>query len=187
MTPKSTGRPSQRATADRGIVVWGTALLLLLAACSDVGGPPPLKALTESDLDAAEQRWAARGADSYHLAVKVKAIPRTDPVVYDVMVANGEVAGLERDGQVVTLAEAYDYSVQGLFHLLRDDLPLTEGPQVDNDPVVDLQVRFDAVTGRLELYRRRVSTARRDTMTIEVLEYEPATEGSVGGSVGGVQ
>ncbi|MBI4265693.1 MAG: hypothetical protein HY657_15065 [Acidobacteria bacterium] len=157
---------------------WGAATVLLpvlLAAC----GPPPMEPLTEAMLAAAEDRWEAHGADAYHLVVRVR-VPsppwaHVDPAVYDVVVTGGEVTRIARDGQPLPPGDAdrHDYSVSGLFDLLREDVPLTNGDSSRSDRPVDLRARFEAETGRLELYRRTVGTDRRRVLLIEVLEYEP--------------
>jgi hypothetical protein len=128
--------------------------------------------LTKTALEAAEHRWEAHGSGSYHLVVRVRA-PRADPAVYDVVVKGGEVAGIERDGQAVPLVDTEDYSVSGLFHLLREDVRLVEVRPVGDTPPADLRVRFEAETGRLERYRRTVGSNRRRILQVEVLKYEP--------------
>lgn len=133
-----------------------------------------MKPLTEAALAAAERRWEAHGADSYHLVVRVRA-PRFVPVVYDLVVEGGKVARIERDnGGSVPPADADDYSVRGLFHRLREDLRLAGvRPAEENHPPIDLRAHFEEATGRLVRYRRTVGTARRRVLFIEVLEYEP--------------
>ncbi|MBI2962796.1 MAG: hypothetical protein HYY35_03515 [Deltaproteobacteria bacterium] len=131
-----------------------------------------MEPLTESALAAAERRWEAHGSDSYHLVVRVRA-PRTNPAVYDVVVAGGKVASTERDGRSVSPGETEDYSVSGLFRLLRRDLGLADVPHVRDTPPIDLRAQFEAETGRLVRYRRTVGTARRRVLLIEVLKYEP--------------
>jgi hypothetical protein len=131
----------------------------------------PLTARTLAD---AEHRWEAHGADSYRVVVRVRA-PRADAAVYDVVVRRGEVVSVAHDGRTVRPEDArhYDYSVSGLFALLRDDLRLTDVPSVGDTPPVDLRARFEAETGRLVRYRRTVGSARRRVLFVEVLEYEP--------------
>lgn len=150
------------------------AAVLLLGGCSSLG-PPPMEPLTAATLDAAERRWAANGPDSYHLVVRVRP-PRFKPAVYDLVVSHGEVVALERDGTPVRPEhlERYDFSVEGIFALLREDLHLTEVRPGDGDvPPIDLRALFEPATGRPVRYRRTVGTARRRVLLVEVLRYEP--------------
>lgn len=148
------------------------ALVLVLAACTT----PPMEPLTESALQAAEREWAAHGSDSYKLVVQVRA-PRVAPAVYKLVVNGGEIASIARDdGQAVPLDEAHDYSIPGLFRLLRGDLRLADIPDAADVPPIDVRARFDRDTGRLVRYRRTVGTKRRRVLLIEVLQYEPRLE-----------
>ena len=161
-----------------------TPALLVVAACMAVSactalGPPPMEPLTETALETARRRWVTHGSDSYHLVVRVRA-PRTEPVVYDVMVAGGALTEIERNGERVRPEDAdhYDYSVSGLFDLLRTDLRWTHVTEIDNTPAVDLRARFEPETGRLVRYRRTVGTGRRRVLMVEVVSYEPQCAGS---------
>jgi hypothetical protein len=133
-----------------------------------------MQPLTARTLEEARQRWAAHGADSYHLLVRVRA-PRAPVVVYDVVVAGGKLVRIEDDGHAARPAEAsgHDYSVPGLFDLLRDDLRLADVPRIGDTPPLDLRARFEPETGRLVRYRRTVGSARRRVLLVEVLEYRP--------------
>jgi hypothetical protein len=157
---------------------WLVAASMAVSACTALG-PPPMEPLDETALETARQRWAAHGSASYHLVVRVRA-PRTEPVVYDVTVAGGTVAAVARNGERVRAEEAdhYDYSVSGLFDLLRTDLRWTHVTEIDNTPAVDLRARFEPETGRLVRYRRTVGTGRRRVLLVEVLSFEPECAGS---------
>lgn len=144
-----------------------------------------MEPLTEAAVEAAQQKWNANGANAYHLVVEVRA-PRTSAVVYDLEVAGGQVVALTRDGKVVPSQEAhvYDYSMAGLFKLLREDARLVTAEQTPEEArPADLRARFDETTGRLQVYRRVVGTARRRVLFIEVLEYEPRAGAELQGSV----
>jgi hypothetical protein len=135
-----------------------------------------MEAVTPAGLQEAERRWEANGAASYHLVVRVRA-PRFAPAVYDVRVAEGKLVEVERDGAALSIEEAgrHDFSVAGLFGLLREDLPLAGAHPIGTAPPIDLRARFDPATGRLERYRRTVGTKRRRVLLVEVLAYEPLT------------
>ena len=172
-----TGRTSESA-AGRGRrtrAAWRAAAVLLLAGCSALG-PPPMEPLTATTLETARRQWEAQGVDSYRLVVEVRA-PRTDPVVYEIRVEHGTLATVSRDGQPVAPEEAAqsDYSVPGLFDLLRRDLRWTSVEPVGDIPAVDLRAEFEPATGRLVRYRRTIGTSRRRVLFVEVLTYEPAT------------
>ena len=147
-------------------------LVLALSGCALLG-PPPMEPLTPTSLEAARQRWEAHGSESYHLVVRVRA-PRFQPAVYDVTVVRGTIAAIERDGERVDAGGgSSDYSVAGLFELLREDLRLTDVRPVGDTPPIDLRASFEPETGRLVRYRRTVGSERRRVLLVEVLEYEP--------------
>lgn len=135
-----------------------------------------MEALTPAMLAAAERRWEAQHVESYRLVVRVRA-PRFTPAVYDVVVTEGRLVNVGRDGKALPPEEAgrHDFSVAGLFGLLREDLPLIGVHPVGTAPPIDLRARFDPATGRLERYRRTVGTKRRRVLLVEVLAYEPLT------------
>lgn len=155
---------------------------MLLPAC---GGSPPMAPLTEAGVEAAWQKWQAGEPDAYRLVLQIRA-PRAAAVVYDLEVAGGQVVTLTRDGRVVPPEEirAYDYSMAGLFKLLREDTRLVVAEQTPEEArPADLRARFDDATGRLQVYRRVVGTTRRRVLFIEVLQYEPRAGGELRGSV----
>jgi len=155
-------------------------LPLLLSGCSQA----PLEPLTGAAVEAAQKKWEARGAKAYHLVVHVRA-PRAPAVVYDLEVAGDQVVKLIRDGRVVPPEEmaAYSYSMADLFKLLREDVRLAEAELTPEEArPADLRVRFDEETGRLDVYRRTVGTARRRVLFIEVMEYEPRPSAELHGS-----
>jgi hypothetical protein len=133
-----------------------------------------MQPLTATALEEARQRWEEHGTDSYHLVVRVRA-PRFAPAVFDVVVVGGTLVRIERDGRGVRPEDArhYDYSVAGLFALLREDLRLADVAPVGDTPPLDLRARFEPETGRLVRYRRTVGSARRRVLFVEVLEYQP--------------
>lgn len=133
-----------------------------------------MEVLTPATLAEAEHRWEEQGTTSYRLSVRVRA-PRYAPAVYDVTVTDGRLVKVERDGTALPLEEVgrHDFSVAGLFALLREDLPLAGVHPVGTAPPIDVRARFDPTTGRLERYRRTVGTKRRRVLLVEVLHYDP--------------
>src|SRR5262249_36114948 len=175
---KNAGR-SRDAKRQPGRTTWWAGVLVLLSGCF-VLGQPPMQPLTARTLEDAQHRWEAHRADSYHLVVRVRA-PRFDVAVYDVVVAGGELAKVERNGQDVRREDVrhYDYSVPGLFALLREDLRLADVPAVGDVPPLDLRAHFEPETGRLMQYRRNVGSARRRGLLVGGLEYQPPATDAV--------
>ncbi len=151
----------------------GVLAVLLLAGCTG-GAAPPMEPLTATTLGAAEQRWAANGAASYRLVVRVRA-PRFPVAEYEVMVEDGTSVAIRQAGRPLAPAAArqHDYSIAGLFALLRADLRLAAVPRIGDIPPVDLRAHFEPTTGRLVRYRRTVGSARRRVLLVEVLDYRP--------------
>ena len=184
MTMGKTGRRRRDGRCQSGRAPWWAAVVVVLSGCFLLG-QPPMQPLTARALEKAQHRWEAHGADSYHLVVRVRA-PRFDVEVYDVVVAGGELAKVERNGQDVRREDVrhYDYSVPGLFALLREDLRLADVPAVGDVPPLDLRAHFEPETGRLMQYRRTVGSARRRVLLVEVLEYQPlATDAALRAAV----
>src|SRR5262245_26945872 len=107
MRMSKNGRRRRDARRQPGSAMAWAATLMLLSGWF-VLGEPPMQPLTARTLDDAQHRWEAHGSGSYHLVVRVRA-PRFDVAVYDVVVAGGELAKVERDGQDVRREEAYHY------------------------------------------------------------------------------
>ena len=115
--------------------------------------------------------WSRREMANYKVPRQVEFVaelPRN---------ASGKVVKLAHDGQEVAAEDVsdHDYSIPGLFALLRGDLRLADVPAVGDTPPIDLRASFDPETGRLVRYRRTVGSARRRVLFIEVVEYQPAT------------
>lgn len=147
---------------------------LLLAACSGLG-PPPMEPLTAGVLEAAEGRWRTHGTDGYRVVVSVRA-PRFGRAVYEIDVRGGRPVRISRDGEELRAEEAahHDYSIAGLFELLRSDLALNAVRPEGDVPPIDMRAVFEPETGRLVRFRRTVGSARRRVLLIEVTRYEPA-------------
>ncbi len=141
-----------------------------LAACSST--VPNMKPLTESALADAERMWKAHGTNSYEIVVQLNPA-KLSAMTYDVVVRDGKITGVKRDGQDVRPENTEDYSVLGLFGLLRQELRLTEKDANGMaKELADLFVRFDPETGRLDRYRRQTNRLA-GSLRIEVLKYQP--------------
>ncbi len=151
----------------RGAVV-AAALSCALVACSG------LSDLSEETLAAAESRWRAAGVDSYRMALDVQG-DRVERERYVVVVRSGAVDTLLRDRSPVTSGSPEDYSVPGLFEILRRERELAERPSLLGAPAgyrAYLKARFDPRTGRLVEYDRSVGGAS-NRIRIVVREFAP--------------
>ena len=86
--------------------------MLLLGSCSG------LSTLTPEMLDRAEAKWSAGKPASYRLVVSMEG-DRVERGEFDVQVQNGVVTSLKRNGEVVNLKSGEDYSMDGLFKMVR--------------------------------------------------------------------
>ncbi len=153
-------------------------LFVVLAACARK--EPGMEPLTQSVLDAAEQRWKARGTDSYHLVLKVEAA-RMEAVMYDIVTRGGEIVSMKRDGRPIQPEHAEDYSIAGLFRLMRLEMHLMD-KKPEGVPITLAQMfaRFDTATGRPDVYRRTTNKSKH--LKISVVEFQPdAALSAVGG------
>lgn len=143
------------------------AALLLIFGCSR------LEPLTPGLLVQAEQKWKASRSDFYRLVIEMSG-DRVEKGRFEVMVRSGEVVTLRRNGLVIVPDRGQDYSMEGLFQVLRQELGLSEKPAMLGAPPgysVYTTVQFDEQTGRLIHYRRTVGGAA-NSIEIKVLEFE---------------
>ena len=98
---------------------------------------------------------------------------RVETGTFDVTVRDGQVVSLRRNGLIITPAGGQDYSMDGLFRMLMQELGLAEKPSLLGAPEgysAYLQVQFDPETGRLARYRRSVG-GTSNSIDIKVLGY----------------
>ena len=130
--------------------------------------------MTEAVLVDAEQRWRKEEPGLYRLVVEMSG-ERVETGLFEALVRDGAVVSLKRNGQVVLPDRGQDYSMEGLFGMLRQELALSERPALMGAPpgfAAHLLVRFNDETGRLERYRRTVGGANNN-IEITVVEYTP--------------
>jgi hypothetical protein len=100
---------------------------------------------------------------------------RLESSQYSVTVRDKNVVQLLRNGKPVTPADGgQDYSVEGLFHILDEELDLAKKPQVLGAPPGYSSypmANFDASTGRLLEFQRSVGGAK-NSIEIRVTEFE---------------
>lgn len=150
-----------------------TIVLTLCFAAAACSGLDPL---TEDRLDDAEQRWFSNAPDGYRVVLEVSG-ERVNAGRFEVWVRGDDVLKITLDGEPIAPERAEDYSIAGLFGILRQELALAEDPQVLGAPegyAVHLLARFHPETGRLEQYRRSVG-GTSNNVRIEVVEFEPET------------
>jgi hypothetical protein len=143
-------------------------LLFALVACSR------MSALTPEALRSAEERWAASKVDAYKLVIEMEG-DRVEKEQFEVVVRDGAVVSLKRNGQDVPKVADQDYSMNGLYKMLHQEMSLAEKPAILGAPegyTAYLMARFDEGTGRLEQYRRTVG-GTSNTINITVRSFEP--------------
>ena len=132
-----------------------------------------LEPLTESNLTAAEELWQSNVPGLYRAGIEISGA-RVEAGTFEVLVRGGEVVSITLDGQAVRPERSEDYSISGLFGILRQELALAREPQVLGAPAgyeAYLLVRFEPETGRLMHYRRTVGGAS-NSIDIEVVGFE---------------
>jgi hypothetical protein len=142
------------------------SILFALIACSR------LPTLTPDILMQAEQKWAMHKPSSYHLVIEMSG-DRVETGRFEVDVRGGHVSGLRRNGLVIQPNPEQDYSMEGLFHMLAQELGLAEKPAMLGAPegyTVYTTAKFDDTTGRLIRYRRIVG-GTSNSIDVNVLEY----------------
>jgi hypothetical protein len=146
-----------------------TALLaiLLITACSR------LSTLTPESLAEAESKWNASRPALYRLVIEMKG-DRVERERFQVIVRDRKVESISRNGQPVSGTSGEDYSMDGLFHILHQEMGLAKTPSLLGAPggySAYLMANFDEKTGRLLAYRRTVG-GTSNTIDIKVLEFD---------------
>jgi hypothetical protein len=141
--------------------------LLWLVSCSG------LSTLTPAMLDEAEAKWKTAKPSSYRLVVAMEG-DKVERGEFDVRVEGGVVTEIKRNGEAVNLKAGQDYSMEGLFRIIREEIDLAKNPALlGGQPgySVYLMARFDNRTGGLLHYRRSVG-GTSNSIEIEVLKFE---------------
>src|SRR5438552_8820254 len=125
-------------------------IALLVCGCSR------LDTMTPELLDQSQQKWKAHQPVTYHLVIEMSG-DRVETGRFEVMVRDGQVVSLRRNGLIITPGSGQDYSMDGLFRMLMQELGLSANPSLLGAPdgySAYLQVQFEPDTGRLIRYRR---------------------------------
>jgi hypothetical protein len=143
------------------------AMLCFCGACSR------LQPLTSDRLTEVEAKWKAQRPDAYRLVIDMSG-DRIETGRFDVSVARGQITSLRRNSLVIRPNAGQDYSMDGLFHMLEQELGLAERPATLGAPEgysIYLSARFDDATGRLIRYRRIVG-GTSNSIDVSVVEFE---------------
>jgi hypothetical protein len=142
--------------------------LLLIASCSG------LSTLTSGSLQAAQQQWESSGPANYRIIFEMSG-DRIESSQYDVTVRTGKVVQLLSNGKPVSPGGgSQDYSVDGLFHILDEEIDLAKKPEILGAPpgyASYPMARFDASTGRLLHFQRSVG-GTKNSIEIVVKVFE---------------
>ena len=131
-----------------------------------------LQPLTAEVLTQAENKWRGHRPEFYRIVIEMSG-DRVQNGRFEVAVRGGQVVDLKRNGLVVRAA-GQDYSMDGLFHMLEQELGLAEHPASLGAPEgysVYLNARFDEMTGRLIRYRRVVG-GTSNSIEVNVVEFK---------------
>jgi hypothetical protein len=130
--------------------------------------------LTAEVLTQSEQKWAMHRPGAYRLVIDMSG-DRVETGRFEVQITSNNVANVRRNGVTISPKPGQDYSMEGLFHMLEQELGLAEKPAMLGAPEgysVYTNARFDDVTGRLIRYRRTVGGAS-NSIDVNVLEFQP--------------
>jgi hypothetical protein len=128
--------------------------------------------LTPELLEQSQQKWKAHQPVGYRLVIEMSG-DRVETGTIEVMVRDGQVVSLRRNGLIITPASGQDYSMDGLFRMLMQELGLAEKPSLLGAPggySAYLQVQFDPESGRIVRYRRSVG-GTSNSIDIKVLDF----------------
>ncbi len=110
---------------------------------------------------------------AYRLVVEMSG-DRVEKGRFEVEVRGSDTVSLRRNGLVIQPNAGQDYTMEGLFHILTQELGLAERPAMLGAPpgyAVYLTAKFDEKTGRLIRYRRIVG-GTSNSIEVNVEEYE---------------
>jgi hypothetical protein len=141
--------------------------ILLLAACARLSN------LTPDVLSRAEAKWNSSKPVSYRLVIEMNG-DRVEKEQFDVTVLAGQTTALRRNGLEIKPTDGQEYSMEGLFRMLREELDLAQKPTLLGAPEgysVYQMAQFDDQTGRLVEYQRTVG-GTTNTVHIKVLQFE---------------
>lgn len=136
----------------------------------------PLDELTQENLAAARERWAAAGIDDYDATFEVKQ-PGMETDVYAIRVRDGRIEKLLRNGRPAVVFEPENYTIDGLHAILEQDLH-GKGRWLGQSPDdALLRVRFDEQNGMVRRYLRVIGgTGKSSEITLLEFAAVPTSE-----------
>ena len=143
------------------------AILFASAACSR------LPTLTPEILTEAKQKWDSHKPGSYRLVMEMSG-DRVETGRFEVDVRAGQVVSVRRNGLAIPPTVDQNYTMEGLFHMLAQELGLAEKPTTLGAPPgysVYTTAKFDDNSGRLLRYRRIVG-GTSNSIEVSVVAYE---------------
>src|SRR2546426_10766087 len=132
-----------------------------------------LQPLTAEVFTQAEDKWRTHRPESYRIVIEMSG-DRIQDGRFEVAVRGGQVVDLKRNGLVIRPTAGQDYSMEGLFHMLEQELGLSERPATLGAPEgysAYLNARFDEMTGRLLRYRRVVG-GTSNSIEVNVVDFK---------------
>jgi hypothetical protein len=118
-----------------GIVAGSLLAILAGTVLVAISKSERLPEITMGDLDSAAARWGANGPRDYDLDIEQTGV---NPGQFHVEVRGGEVTDMKRDGQATRQHLWDDWSVPGLFSVIRRDveacMPELNAKAKANDP-----------------------------------------------------
>src|SRR5262249_44267053 len=118
------------------------------------------------------EKWNSHRPSWYRLTIEMSG-DRVETGRFEIEVQSGRTASLRRNGLTIEPNPGQDYTVEGLFHMLKQELGLAEKPAMIGAPpgyAVYLTAKFDDATGRLIRYRRIVG-GTSNAIEVKVVEY----------------
>jgi hypothetical protein len=151
---------------DKRKLLW-TVILVASTGCAR------LPTLTPDILASAEMKWSSHRPESYRLVIEMSG-DRVETGQFEVEVRSNHLLSLRRNGLVIRPNAGEDYTMEGLFHMLHQELDITQKPAMLGAPPgysVYLNARFDEANGRLIGYRRIVGGAS-NSIEVKVVKFE---------------
>ena len=93
---------------------------------------------------------------------------------FEVIVQGDETLSLRRNGSALDPGQGQDYTMEGLFHMLQQELGLAEKPTTLGAPAgytAYTMAQFDENTGRLIRYQRTVGGVS-NSIEVRVVEFD---------------
>jgi Family of unknown function (DUF6174) len=155
----------------RNVVRVNRAFFLAVPLCA-ILACSRLPTLTPEILSQAEQKWKAHRPGAYRIVVEMSG-DRVETGRFEVEVRSGQVVSLRRNGLIIRPNPGQDYTMEGLFHMLEQELGLAEQPATVGAPpgyAVYTTAKFEDATGRLIRYRRIVG-GTSNSIEVNIAEY----------------